>query len=495
MYYSRSKFLVLLILASATAIPEARAFDARTFFQHLFHPHQSIKATSDNAIRVEATIPATDNLCAPIGPQRLAVILANYPGEPLDSAVPNAHYIETLFTGADRAISALDFTDPNVPGFLQQALAGESLGFSIADFYKTVSGGKAWFESVKVVGPYQTAPFLSNQDTIGNYYRSLDTWENHLLTLAASDLDLMNIDRVVFITPEAIDSANKPVAYGAGMAAQGQCDLEYNGSQGHRSFAHSWIWANSAYQGIDVARIFGTSVPNETPDEIKQQINYKLKTDMSVIIHELGHTFGLGHANAVQRKANDEILPASNQPLPIQNYGDPLSVMSNSNLHWFNVPHLRSLGWLQPSQVPIITSSSVYRIYPIEKAAADPSLLRGLQIPRALQTSTEKTIAYLWVEYRQGLAPYDVDFFPSQAHDLNGALVHYTNPAQMSASGDQTYGSDNTTILLNFVPSGPVSPYQKDFTLKGTWKDPHSMVKLQVIQVTPDYLDIQVSFN
>jgi hypothetical protein len=48
---------------------------------------------------------------------------------------------------------------------------------------------------------------------------------------------------------------------------------------------------------------------------------------------------------------------------------------------------------------------------------------------------------------------------------------------------------------LNFTPSGPIPAYQKDLTLKGIWKDLHSLVRLQVIQVTPEYLDIQVSFE
>jgi len=444
------------------------------------------------------------NACTPLGPQRIAVILATYPGAPADSGVANAHYIQSLFTGPHQGLSPEDYTDPKLLDSVQSVAAGNEFNFSIADYYKTVSSGKAWFESVKVVGPYESTPFVSKNDTIGNYYRSLDAWKEHLLSLAAHDLDLMNVDRIVFISPEAIDDNGKPVQYGGGMAEQGGCSLEYSGTQGHRTFASAWVHSLPTFKGFDNTQIYGSVDPSEfTSAQIKRQLLSKLKIDMEPITHELGHTFGLGHANAVQRpekeltvqEFNDETLPAANAPLIVENYGDRYSVMANSNFRWLNVPHLRSLGWLDPAQVPVVTSNGTFRIYPIDNSSADPTQLRGIQIPRALQNPNEKTEAYLWVEYRQGTAPYDQDANSSLSLNVDGAIVHYTNPEQKTDGESSVYGSTGTTILLNFAPSGPVSLFQRDFTLKGTWKDPHSMVRLQVIQITPDYLDIQVSFD
>jgi hypothetical protein len=449
--------------------------------------------SSKPAVSVKPTLPlapppsapaARANACSPIGPQRIGVILASYPGAPSDSAIPDADYVRSLFDNTDQ-------------------------GFSISDYYKTISGGKTWFSSVKVVGPYQSTPFISKNDTPGNYYRSLEAWEAHLLHLAAGDLDLMNIDRVVFITPEALDSNGKSVSYFAGLSAQGDCDLVYSGPQGQRSFGHSYIFASPDYHGIDLNRMFGPGVFDGETDEykaslIKQATTHQMQIDMETITHEIGHTFGLGHANAVQRprsdlpaivKTTDETLPGANEHIYVAEYGDPFDVMANSNFRWLNVPQLDEMGWIDHgTQLQTVTSNGSFRIYPLDQSNGDLSKLRGIKIPRAIQSPTENTDSFLWVEYRSGSAPYDLDL-SGLNRNVDGALVHYTDPEQLQSEPGDPYYTPNATILLNFAPGGNVSWNQKDLTLKGVWKDPHSMVRLEVLQVTPDYMDVQVSFE
>jgi hypothetical protein len=422
------------------------------------------------------------NACNGLGPQRIGVILASYPGAPADSAVPNPAYIKELFNGVD---------DQGLP-----------LNFSVTDFYATVSNGKTTFQSVAIAGPYQAPVFSIDMSDPNNLYRGLDAWEASLLTLASKDLDLMNIDRVVFITPEAINAANgAAIPMAAGLSAQGICDLDYSGPEGHRTFAHSWIRAAAQYKGVDITTL--ESQPGLlSPPQLLAAIRRQNMLDMAPIAHELGHTFNLGHANQIKRPQagfpppdNDEVLPAQDQNLYEVEYGDPFSVMSANSMQWLNAAHLSLLGWFDPSEIQTVQANGTFRIYPLETPVETPGKLRAIKIPRAISSPTDPndpSLAngeYLWVEYRQSLGIYDTDL--NMKYDRNGALVHYTNPKQPMP--DNYYPEE--TILLNFAPSGPVNPYQTDFTLKTSWKDPHSMVSLQVVQITPQFIDINVEFS
>jgi hypothetical protein len=443
-------------------------------FSELPPPPKNLQAFDVNAGVIDRP-----NQCNVLGPQRIAVILASYPGAPSDSAVPSADYIQELFNGVDDQ--------------------GQPLGFSVTDYYSTVSNQKTTFQSVKIVGPYQTTkPFSVDMSDPNNKYTELDAWEASLLTLASHDLDLMNTDRVLFITPEAIDTQGVPVEMGAGLSAQGVCDLNYTGLEGHRTFAHSWVRAGAQYQGVDISTL--ESRPGLlSPPELLAAIRKQNMLDMAPIAHELGHTFNLGHANTIKRPqagflppVNDETLPAQDQNLYEIEYGDSFSMMSANSLQWLNAAHLALLGWLDPSEIQEVKSNDTFRIYPLETTGK----LRALKIPRAIKSPTDandpslKNLEYLWVEYRQNLTPYDTDL-SGIGHVLDGALVHYTNPNQPMP--DNLYPEE--TLLLNFVPSGTISPFQIDLTLKTTWKDPHSMVTLKVLQTTPQFIDINVEFS
>jgi hypothetical protein len=418
------------------------------------------------------------NACNPLGPQRIAVILASYPGAPSDSAIPSADYIRELFNGVDSQ--------------------GVPLNFSVTDYYATVSNQKTTLQSVKVVGPYQAPKAFSvDMSDPNNKYRGLDDWEASLLALASHDVDLMNTDRVVFVSPEAIDTTGAPIAMGAGLSAQGVCDLDYTGVEGHRTFAHSWVRSGPNYKGVDITTL--ESQPGMlSPPQLLAAIRRQNMLDMAPLTHELGHTFNLGHANTIKRPQagfsppdNDETLPAQDQNLYEIEYGDPLSVMSANSMQWLNAAHLSQLGWFDPSEIQLVQANGTFRIYPLET----PGKLRAIKIPRAIKSPTDpndislKNSEYLWVEYRQPLGAYDTDL--NMQYDRSGAFVHYTNPNQPMP--DNYYPDE--TLLLNFAPSGPINPYQTDLTLKTSWKDPHSMVSLQVVQITPQFIDINVEFN
>jgi hypothetical protein len=163
--------------------------------------------------------------------------------------------------------------------------------------------------------------------------------------------------------------------------------------------------------------------------------------------------------------------------------------MGAGEIQWLNVAHLNQLGWLGTNQTQEIRVEGTYRIYPLESDAPGGTL-KGLKIPRVIQSPNESTVSDLWVEYRQRTTVYDTEI-SGVAHSTDGAIVQYTNPNQPGPNSIWPF----ETVLLNFHPDGqPVNPYEPDLTLTTSWKDDHSMVKLDVVDITPDYMDIHVSF-
>jgi hypothetical protein len=411
------------------------------------------------------------NLCSPVGPSRVAVILASYDGAPSLTAIPNPTYVRELFLG-------------------------ETHDFSVAGFFKTVSNLRTQFTSIKILGTYHRAmPFMANTSTPGGIYNAMTQWQSDLIEMAKQDQDFTEIDRVVFITPNAIDASGNPIMMGAGMAGQGVCDLDTVNSLGvHHKVAHAWILARPEYQGINLAQVQGTgSLP---PAQLERAIRNQIMSDMAPIIHELGHTFGFGHANQVNRPQpnyrnrfmNDEILPGAEDTLYQNSYADPFSAMGSNQIQWLNIAHLSQVKWVEATQVAEVRQDGVYRIYPLE---LNDQKLKGLRIPRVVNNLNENTDATIWVEYRKPLSVYDSDITGIH-HSTDGAIVHYTNPHQPGPNSIWPF----ETVLLNFHPGGqPVNPYETDLTLTTQWKDEHSQVSLEVLSATPDYLDIKVAFK
>ena len=411
------------------------------------------------------------NLCSPVGSQRLAVILASYEGAPNSTGVPNSTYVREL-------------------------MLGEQHDFSVAGFFKTVSNLRTQFSSIKVLGPYhRVKPFTANTSTPGGIYNAMNQWQRDLIEMAKQDQDFTEIDRVVFITPNAIDASGNAIMMGAGMAGQGVCDLETVNSLGvHHKVAHAWILARPEYRGINLTQVEG---PRPLPPAQREQaIRNQMMSDMAPIIHELGHTFGFGHANQVNRPQpnsrnrfmNDEILPGADDTLYQNSYADPFSAMGSNQIQWLNVAHLSQVNWIEATQIEEVRKDGIYRIYPLE---LNDQKLKGLRIPRIVTDLNEKTDASIWVEYRKRLSVYDTDITGIH-HSTDGAIVHYTNPHQPGPNSIWPF----ETVLLNFHPSGqPVNPYETDLTLTTRWKDEHSQVSLEVLTATPDYLDIKVAFK
>jgi hypothetical protein len=113
--------------------------------------------------------------------------------------------------------------------------------------------------------------------------------------------------------------------------------------------------------------------------------------DFRVVAHELGHTYGLWHANLWHVIDGNAISPAGTDQdgnyfgNSGDNYGDYFDTMGfgrNDMLTDFNPWFKNILGWIRDSQIQTITTNSIYRLYAFDSHnyAAAPGELLALKV-------------------------------------------------------------------------------------------------------------------
>lgn len=114
-----------------------------------------------------------------------------------------------------------------------------------------------------------------------------------------------------------------------------------------------------------------------------------------VFIHELGHSFGLGHANGWV--AVDDSVAG---PGVLLDYGNPFDTMGwphgNPGACHFSVARKRQLDWLPAAAVSNVTVSGRYRLTAFDGADGWRAVLQGLVVRK------DESRDY-WIEFRQAL--------------------------------------------------------------------------------------------
>lgn len=116
---------------------------------------------------------------------------------------------------------------------------------------------------------------------------------------------------------------------------------------------------------------------------------------VKVVIHELGHTFGLFHA-ASWTCTKGGVRVQISDSCTVNEYGDPFDAMGNNSRHnsgW----NLAKLGFLAPGNVETIKTSGTYSMRSALHPTTDPTVLR---IPRERATDGDVTSWY-YLEVRE----------------------------------------------------------------------------------------------
>lgn len=185
-----------------------------------------------------------------------------------------------------------------------------------------------------------------------------------------------------------------------------------------------------------------------------------------LIVHELGHNFGLLHAQS--RDCGAAVLGS---PCASNVYGDPADAMGSGATAHFNAIHKERLGWLgapgQPS-IAIVMASGRHRVAPLETPGT--SSPKALRIPRGVDPATGQA-SYYYVEYRQ---PVGFDARLGRVGNLvAGVLVRIG-------------GNQQRSELLDMTPdSQPASAYHdiRDAALAPgrSYTDPIAGITLEVV--------------
>ncbi len=188
---------------------------------------------------------------------------------------------------------------------------------------------------------------------------------------------------------------------------------------------------------------------------------------LPVVAHELGHNYGLLHANLWRTTDGTAIGAGTNVE-----YGDCYDFMGacfnqSANSH-FNTHYKRRLDWLTDANVQTVTGSGTYRI-----SAQDSSSLSGI---KTLKIAKDPTRNY-WIEFRQTLS----------GNVLNGALIHWD------------YASQNyrETQLLDMNPA-TTSLADAPLLIGQSFYDAASQIRITVVGkglTSPESLDVRVEFG
>ncbi len=179
------------------------------------------------------------------------------------------------------------------------------------------------------------------------------------------------------------------------------------------------------------------------------------------VAHELGHCFGLAHANYWDTGGASAIGPGSNLE-----YGDSFDVMGSSGSNFprnhLNAQAKNQVRWLPDDYVQTITASGTYRLHAFDQAQLDPTKRYALKLTKDAQRT-------YWCELR---ALIDVE----NKWTASGVLLGWRWP--------QNGGSN--LHLIDTTPSSPAGRSDAPLVVGQTFADPAAAVYLTTLAVSTD---------
>ena len=194
---------------------------------------------------------------------------------------------------------------------------------------------------------------------------------------------------------------------------------------------------------------------------------------VGVTAHEIGHAFGLAHANFWDTAGTSAIGPGANAE-----YGDSYDVMGGGGVpkDHYNAAAKVQIKWLPDNFVQNVTASGLYRIYAFDQPVLEPR-------NRYAMTITKDSQHTYWGEVRQ---------------NYNGDTTRPWADKGLILGWKYSSGGGSNIQLLDTTPG---SPYGKDdaaIALGSTFGDTEAGIFLTTVGVsstTPKYIDVVVNIG
>ncbi|HYG82745.1 MAG TPA: hypothetical protein VD861_20280 [Pyrinomonadaceae bacterium] len=183
--------------------------------------------------------------------------------------------------------------------------------------------------------------------------------------------------------------------------------------------------------------------------------------------HELGHNFGLNHAN-LWKTSNGTVTGAGTS----QEYANPFDAMGGGRTtvtHHFGTWFKNLLGWLPNTGVQTVAAAGTYRLQPHDLISSAGR--RALKIQRDWNT-------FYWVEFRQAITEY-----PAVA---GGAVVSWG------------YSENTKSNLLDMTPKTTAGADDSPLAVGKSFTDSTNGIKITVVgktSTTPALLDVNVTYT
>ena len=197
-------------------------------------------------------------------------------------------------------------------------------------------------------------------------------------------------------------------------------------------------------------------------------------TSVQVLTHELGHNFGISHANADQCYVNSiRVAIAATNQCSTDTYADPFSTMGNNALRHNHGSHLGELGWLAADQKVVGLPGYTYTITPWLGADG----VKLVRIPRGDGT-------YFDLDYRSSSGVFDA--FGASAPAVNGVTIRI---GQGTASPGY---NPKMTLLIDTTPATSTLA-DAPLLVSHSVTDPVSTITITALALTDTGISVRVT--
>lgn len=192
---------------------------------------------------------------------------------------------------------------------------------------------------------------------------------------------------------------------------------------------------------------------------------------VSTLAHEIGHCFGLAHANFWDTAGTSSIGAGTNSE-----YGNTYDNMGSSGSFpaaQYNAQAKFQIKWLPANFVQSVTQSGLYRIHAFDQTSLDPSLRYALNIVKDAQRT-------YWGEVRSQ--------FTANPWAERGMLLGWRFPS----------GSGSNIQLIDTTPGTPAANNSKDdapISLGSTFSDFEAGIHITTVNVNPSPRSVDVVVN